>query len=159
LPTKSAFCFQCGTGVGVLNPTSLVASATLPFSATPFTHQPIEQAEDGVLIAEFLNDISIIHIERNQLADAELYLEEVTELAKTEKSLTAVLVYSTINRGVIHYYRKDFIQALKTWEEASALSRKLGDLRNQMIARHNIGEVHRIAESQRIEPGPVCSSL
>lgn len=99
--------------------------------------------EKSVLVAEFLNDISILLIELNRLDQAETYLDACLDLAKKEKQLAPVQLNATINKGVIHYYRKDYMAALKSWEESTALAKKMGDLKNVMISAHNVGEVLR----------------
>jgi class 3 adenylate cyclase/tetratricopeptide (TPR) repeat protein len=101
------------------------------------------QLKQPILVAEFLNDISILYIDRNLLDSAEAALQQVIESAQRENKLIPVLVNSTINMGVIHYYRANYRDALKCWEESTTLALKLGDLKNYMISRHNVGEILR----------------
>ncbi len=102
-----------------------------------------KRLNNPILVAEFLNDKSIIHIDRNELDLAEACLSEAITTARKGSRLENVLTNSTINMGVIHYYRKNFMEALKYWEESGSIAAKLGDLKNQMISRHNVGEVLR----------------
>jgi len=95
------------------------------------------------LIAEYLNDISIVHINRNELQQAESYLTESIEIANHDSSLRPLFISSTLNLGVIEYYRKNFGAALSKFKEASHVAQQIGDLKNVLISKHNIGEIQK----------------
>jgi len=99
--------------------------------------------ENSKLIAEYLNDISIVHINRNELQQAETYLRESIEIASHDSSLRPLFISSTLNLGVISYYLKDFPAALSKFKEASHVAQQIGDLRNILISKHNIGEIQK----------------
>lgn len=93
------------------------------------------------LIAEYLNDIAIIYIGQQDFDKAEAYLSESISISNEVKNLKSLLISSTLNLGVVAYYRKNFKLALVKFKEASAFSKQIGDLKNIIISTHNIGEI------------------
>lgn len=102
-----------------------------------------KQLNDQKLLAQSLNDTAIVYININSLDKAESHLEESIEISNHHLTLRPLQISSTLNLGVIQYYRKDYSGALVKFKESALLAEQIGDLKNVLISKHNIGEVLR----------------
>lgn len=92
------------------------------------------------IIAEYLNDIAINLINRNQLDEAKERLSEAVILAQ-EQNYKSLEISATLNFGVVEYYKQNFAEASNQFKQAALIAERIGDFKNVLIATHNIGEV------------------
>ena len=93
------------------------------------------------LIAEYLNDMATVLLEKHELELANKCLEESISFSQQDPSLKSLLASSTNNLGCVLQYQSDNKGALAKFREAAKVATQIGDLKNSIIARNNIGEM------------------
>lgn len=100
-----------------------------------------KQLDDSRLIAEYFNDLATLYISQSQLEKAKQNLTASIELSSKLPTLKSLLVSSTLNLGVVQYMQNDKKGALAQFREAASTAKQIGDMKNMLISRHNIGEM------------------